>query len=171
MKLYKTLCAATLLVVLPGCANLHDVDVSWCDPEKPKPKVETLNLSADALFAFDRYAQKDLLPKGRATLDKLVETLNSGYVQIDKIELVGHTDRLGSTSYNQQLGLNRAKTVKAYLSDRGLKAPIGVASMGETQPVTDGCYGVRAKQALTDCLQPDRRVVVTITGIKKVPAN
>lgn len=65
---------------LAGTSNLHDVDVSWGGSDKLKTKAEILNLSADALFAFDRYAQKDLLQKGRAILDKLVEILNGGYV-------------------------------------------------------------------------------------------
>ncbi|MFV0284648.1 MAG: OmpA family protein, partial [Castellaniella sp.] len=85
----------------------------------------------------------------------------------DAIELEGHTDRLGSESYNQRLSQARAETVQRYLRSRGVQAPMTAVGRGESQPVTTGCQGNRASQQLIACLQPDRRVVVRITGVKK----
>ncbi len=129
---------------------------------------EQINLAADALFQFDKYTANDLLEMGRQQLDALAQKLTNGYAEIESVTLVGHTDRLGSESYNSTLGLNRAKTVRDYLQSRGVNVNILAETAGESQPVTDGCYGVLPKSKLTACLQPDRRVVVTVLGVKKV---
>ncbi|MCW9716594.1 OmpA family protein [Avibacterium sp. 21-594] len=161
---YKLLALSTFTLALTGC-SLSEPEYSWCQPEAV---TEQISLAADALFKFDKSAKEDLLPKGRETLDELANKLTTGYVQVDKIDLVGHTDRLGSEKYNYDLGLRRAETVKAYLNDKGITAPITTASAGETQPVTKDCVGEKATKALVACLQPDRRVVVGITGVRKV---
>ncbi|WP_180135445.1 OmpA family protein [Acinetobacter sp. YH12070] len=84
------------------------------------------------------------------------------------IKLTGHTDRLGSEQYNQQLALQRAQTVKNYLMNQGIAGnKLSFASAGETQPVTNGCFDVQDRNTLKACLQADRRVDVQILGIKK----
>ncbi|GAA5013990.1 outer membrane protein assembly factor BamE [Acinetobacter puyangensis] len=141
-------------------------------PQQPvviaQPQIETLNLSADALFKFNGSSLNDLLPQGHDELSKLALAIASGYVSVNQIHLTGHTDRLGSESYNYQLGLHRAQTVRSYLLQQGTPAEvIRAESAGKAQPVTNGCYDVKQRQALQACLQPDRRVVVQITGVKK----
>ncbi len=132
-----------------------------------KVREEQINLAADALFKFDKYTEGDLLNVGRQQLDELAHKLANHYVEIESITLVGHTDRLGSVAYNNRLGLNRAKTVRAYLQSRGVNVNILAKTAGESQPVTDGCRGVRPQVKLRACLQPDRRVVVRVLGVKK----
>ena len=128
---------------------------------------EKISLKADALFAFDRSGSADMLPAGRAELDALAQSLTSGYARIDSMTLVGHTDRLGSERYNQQLSEARAQTVKAYLQQRGVQAPMTTSGRGKSEPVTTNCKGDRPTTALKACLQPDRRVDVQITGVRK----
>ena len=174
----KTFLFAALAACLSTPALAKDYIHKWCAPEEPAapvmvapapaPQVERINLAADALFQFNRSSVKDLLPQGRATLDDLAARLVSRQAHIDSIALVGHTDRLGSEQYNYNLGLKRAETVKAYLQEKGVQDPISTRSAGETQPVTTDCYGTRATAALKACLQPDRRVVVEITGTTSV---
>ena len=114
---------------------------------------EILNLSADALFKFDGSSLNDLLPQGRVELDNLASNINNVYSQVNKIHLIGHTDRLGSDAYNYQLGSKRAQTVRNYLSARGIpNHVISYSTQGESQPLTDGCYTVKNKQALQECL-------------------
>jgi OOP family OmpA-OmpF porin len=160
-------------------AIARDVDQKWCPPKEEKvvvveekvveekPVVEKINLSADALFKFDKSTIDEMLPEGKATLDNLIKQITEGYVSVDNIVLVGHTDRLGSETYNYDLGLKRAQTVKSYLEQNGVTAPISASSAGETQPITTGCIGTKSTTELKACLQPDRRVTVEITGIKK----
>ena len=108
----------------------------------PQAQVETLNLSADALFKFNGSSLNDLLPQGRNELNQLASVIATGYVSVNQIHLVGHTDRLGSESYNYQLGLNRAQTVRNYLVQQGTPAEaISFASAGKSQPVqAGGCF-------------------------------
>lgn len=127
-----------------------------------------INLAADTLFKFDRHSLNDLLPKGRQEVIDLAYKITSGYASVRAINLVGHTDRLGNENYNKQLGLNRAKTVKALLVQNGVNpAQITVSSQGENQPVTNGCFDLKHGDELKACLQPDRRVSVEITGISR----
>ena len=160
-------------------AIARDVDQKWCPPKEEKvvvveekvveekPVVEKINLSADALFKFDKSTIDEMLPEGKATLDNLIKQITEGYVSVDSIVLVGHTDRLGSETYNYDLGLRRAQTVKSYLEQNGVTAPISASSAGETQPITTGCVGTKSTTELKACLHPDRRGTVEITGIKK----
>jgi OmpA-OmpF porin, OOP family len=130
--------------------------------------VEKVTLNASALFRFNKRRQSDLLPEGKAELDDLANKINSVYASVEHIELVGFTDRLGSERYNDKLSLDRANTVKAYLESRGIKAQITTAGRGKASPVVTSC-GVSNKptKRLTSCLQPNRRVEVTIVGIKR----
>ena len=165
----KTLLLTALAAGLSSQAAARDVHHRWCAEEAPvaqpvvaEPQVERINLSADALFRFNQSDAADMLPEGKATLDRLAENLVSRQAHIDSIALTGHTDRLGSEQYNYNLGLQRAQTVKNYLQGKDVQAPISVASAGESQPVTTAC--TRATAALKACLQPDRRVTVDISG-------
>ena len=168
-QITKTLLLTALAAGLSSQAAARDVHHRWCAEEAPvaqpvvaEPQVERINLSADALFRFNQSDAADMLPAGKATLDRLAENLVSRQAHIDSIALTGHTDRLGSEQYNYNLGLQRAQTVKNYLQGKGVQAPISVASAGESQPVTTAC--TRATAALKACLQPDRRVTVDISG-------
>ncbi len=135
----------------------------------PVAQTEMLNLSADALFKFNGSSTSDLLPQGRNELNNLASAINEGYASVNKIHLVGHTDRLGSDAYNHQLGLKRAQTVQQYLIQMGIpNQAISVASAGKSQPLTNGCHDIKRGAAQQSCLQPDRRVSVEITGIKKM---
>lgn len=59
-----------------------------------------------------------------------------------RFRVYGHTDAVGSSGFNKQLGLARARTVVAYLATQGISQERleAVASFGETQPliVTQG---------------------------------
>jgi OOP family OmpA-OmpF porin len=131
----------------------------------PEPvTVQKVNLSADALFAFNKATLK---PNGKTTLDDFVRDL--GAANYDAIKVVGHADRIGSHSYNQKLSVKRADSVKDYLVSKGVPADkITASGVGETQPVTKPgeCVG-RKSPKLIACLQPDRRVEIEVTATKQ----
>lgn len=152
------------------CQNfMHPVNTNTIVNQVVAPNnIEKFNLSADALFKFNGSSLNDLLPKGRDELNNLATNIQNVYSNIEKINLIGHTDRLGSEVYNAQLGLQRANTVRQYLNQKGLPIQImSYSTMGESMPVTNGCFTVEDKEALRSCLQPDRRVAVEIMGTKK----
>lgn len=121
----------------------------------------TVTLGAEALFDFDRSKVR----KGDSTkLDDLVGKL--GGVNYDNILVVGHADRIGTKTYNQRLSERRAGAVKNYLANKGVDPKvIKTEGRGELEPTTDAatCKKV-SKKKLIQCLQPDRRVEVTVTG-------
>ncbi|MGB4811143.1 MAG: OmpA family protein [Methylophilaceae bacterium] len=137
----------------------------------PEPLVEHFDLAADALFKFNKSTSDDLLPAGKKTLDDLAEKINSSYVTIEQIKLTGYTDRLGSEHYNQALSKRRAQTVKAYLKGKGIATDIEAVGMGEANQVAECGTSIKATNALTKCLQPNRRVTVEVKGVKKATVN
>jgi len=53
-----------------------------------------------------------------------------------RVEVTGHTDITGTTSFNKELGLKRAEFVKSYLVNAGIKAEqIMTSSKGPSEPV------------------------------------
>jgi OmpA-OmpF porin, OOP family len=127
----------------------------------PEPVYEKVTFDADALFDFDKAV---LRPEGRAALDSFISSIRG--VTPATITAVGHTDRLGSDSYNQTLSEERAAAVKAYLVGQGIDASsVQTAGKGEMQPVTKAgdCKGGKSSNLIA-CLQPDRRVEVEVSG-------
>jgi OOP family OmpA-OmpF porin len=125
------------------------------------PVAERIALDADTLFDFDKAS---LRPDGRVALSEFAA--QNAAVSDAHVTVVGHTDRIGSEAYNQSLSERRAATVRDYLIEAGLTASrISTKGMGEQTPLTRGedCREIK-RARLIDCLQPDRRVEIVITG-------
>jgi len=133
----------------------------------PKPSGEKITIAADALFDFNKAV---LRPEGKAKLDELVS--KSKAIKLEVILVVGHTDRIGSDSFNQGLSERRAAAVKTYLVSKGIEANrVYTEGKGEKQPVTgDKCKKMGpesgSNKKLVACLQPDRRADIEIIGTK-----
>lgn len=140
-------------------------------PVEEKPTTDRFSLQADALFAFNRADFSSLLPAGKAKLDWVVQRLKE-YQRIDRIDISGFTDRLGTNQYNLQLSQARANTVKDYLVSRGMNAPLVTATgKGKSKTTSGQCPADMMRSKLIECLQPDRRVDLEILGISIRPAN
>lgn len=132
------------------------------------PIVTTKKITLDSIGFFD-FGEPILRPSARAELDGFVEKLKDTSPQT--IMVIGHADRFGSTTYNQNLSEQRAATVKAYLVRKGISPDIVLTEgKGEAQPITkkDQCPGGKIPRTIA-CLQPDRRVEVQMTGTKMGP--
>ncbi len=132
-------------------------------PVTPKIIRKKITLNTDALFAFNEYRLNSMLPTGRRKLDvlarKLLEYNKQGSM---RIAVIGHTDRIGSHDYNMQLSQNRASTVVAYLSQRGVPpATMSIAGFGEIRPVVK-CSTKLSRKQQVKCLQPNRRVEIDV---------
>jgi OOP family OmpA-OmpF porin len=94
---------------------------------------ETHTVSAQALFDFDKSILKD---QGKAQLHRLDEMIKSQGLSVKDIDVVGHTDGVGSDEYNQKLSVRRATAVRDYMAREGVNASIiDVIGMGKRQPV------------------------------------
>ena len=135
-------------------------------PKKAEPApVTAAPMAATVLFEFDRAV---LRPEEARKLDELVGKIKGR--ASDRLDAVGHADRIGSNEYNLQLSKGRADAVRAYLSGKGIDAArIRTEAKGESEPVTgDACKGPdnRKNPKLIDCLQRDRRVEVKVAAAR-----
>jgi OOP family OmpA-OmpF porin len=126
-------------------------------PEKPV-QYEKISFSATALFDFDKSVLK---PEGKAELRKLGEYIRGKGVQVVDIDVVGHTDSIGTEEYNQNLSEERAAAVKSFLTSEGVDGSIIDASgQGESNPVADNSTDEGRAQ--------NRRVEVHVGAKQKV---
>jgi len=118
------------------------------------PTSEKVTFAADAFFDFDKSVLK---PEGRAKLDDLTSKMSG--LNLEVIIAVGHTDSVGSDSYNQRLSIRRSEAVKAYLVSKGVeKNRVYTEGKGEKQPVADNKTSEgRAK---------NRRVEIEVVGTR-----
>ena len=138
-----------------------------CPPSKGDEATQRFTVSADALFAFDKSGEADMNAAGKAKLDEFATKVKQ-FDRLKAIRITGHTDRLGSDSYNMALSQRRAETVRQYLISRGV--PVGVMSaqgMGKQQPVQE-CADNLGRNGLIACLQPNRRVEIEVDGSGKL---
>ncbi|MGJ7494596.1 OmpA family protein [Variovorax sp. RT4R15] len=157
-----------------GCAMLVDppqvkpVPAAVVAPSvtPPPAPVQKVTLGADGLFRFDGGAVGDLLPEGRTKIEHLATDIKRNFTQLHGIVVAGHTDRLGSESYNAALSLARANSVRDLLAQQSIdRKLIRTEGMGERQPVAQ-CPGTAKTPALVSCLQPNRRVEIEVVGAR-----
>lgn len=125
--------------------------------EPCKPQFETVTISAEKLFGFDKSKLQD---GSKPILDEAAAKLKAN-PDLGLVLVTGHTDRIGSEAYNQKLSERRAKQVKEYLVSQGVDASrLQAVGKGESEPVV-ACDGVKGRKKLIECLQPNRRVVIS----------
>jgi OmpA-OmpF porin, OOP family len=126
-----------------GCANDNDGDgvpdyLDQC-PETPLGTVVDTNGCGLALvklkgihFDFDSAA---LTSKAKSILDRAMPTLRQN--QSKNVVVEGHTDTIGSDTYNLDLSQRRAQSVINYLVSNGANsARLTAKGLGETSPVS-----------------------------------
>ena len=118
------------------------------------PVSEKVTFAADAFFDFDKSVLK---PEAKAKMDDLVSKTQG--VNLEVIIAVGHTDSVGSGTYNQKLSMSRADAVKNYLVGKGIeKNRVYTEGKGDKQPVADNKTSEgRAK---------NRRVEIEVVGTR-----
>jgi OOP family OmpA-OmpF porin len=132
-----------------------------------KPSFETVTILAEKLFAFD---QDKLQDSSKPTLDEVASKIKAN-ADVELVLVTGHTDRLGSESYNQKLSERRANQVKAYLMTQGVSAQrLQASGKGESEPVV-ACKGDKPSKKLIECLQPNRRVVISAEKQREMPCR
>ena len=120
----------------PGAMAAYVTEVLLKPVPQEKPvQYEKISLSATALFDFDKAVLKE---QGKVELHKLDEYIKSKGIKVVDIDVIGHTDSMGSVEYNQALSERRATAVKEYMVSEGINGNIVDASgEGESNPVAD----------------------------------
>ena len=89
-----------------------------------------ITLADGVLFDFDK---SDIRPEAAGVLDNLggaMKTINASTAEVS-----GHTDAVGSDSYNLDLSERRAQSVVAALVQRGVTTDLNAKGYGESKPV------------------------------------
>jgi OOP family OmpA-OmpF porin len=144
----------------------NEVPAPVLAPAAPLP-AQTLTLPADTLFAFDRSDREAMTDNGTRAIDMLLARLKQDFSRIDRVHLIGHADPLGSAERNERLAIERAQTVREYIATTGqLQAPITTEGRSSREPVVRHCGSVASVRAIA-CNQPNRRVAIEVTGVRR----
>ncbi len=83
------------------------------------------------IFEFDRAT---IMPQSELILEKAWRTMEV-YPELE-VEIHGHTDNVGSESYNEGLSRRRADSVRQYLVNKGIDpSRVATRGFGETNPI------------------------------------
>lgn len=130
----------------------------------PKKCDFSMTLHTDHTFAFNKAV---LGPIAKKNLDDMISTKLAACAEVKSVIITGHTDRLGTQSYNQKLSEKRAEAVQTYLVSKGIKADlIDTMGAGKTQPI-QSCDDKLGRKKLIACLAPNRRVTLDVKGPAK----
>ena len=123
----------------------------------PPVKGNKIVIPAPLLFAFD---SATLTRTAKSYLDIVIGQIKDSGRPITSV--VGHTDSVGSASYNMGLSLRRAQAVQAYLSANGFTG-ITATGVGFTQPACSPEY-TPSGQPIETCMAKNRRVEINLGG-------
>jgi outer membrane protein OmpA-like peptidoglycan-associated protein len=115
--------------VAPGGA----VDISGANVVvvEEVPQGTRLTVRNDVLFDFDK---AELRPEAEEALRRVAEIIRQRRPR--GVQIVGHTDAMGSDGYNQALSERRARSVEAWLAAHGDGLPpMQATGRGEAAPV------------------------------------
>jgi OOP family OmpA-OmpF porin len=135
-------------------------------PAPTPPKAEE-PVTASVLFDFNR---SEVRPGEAPNLDELAARIKGR--TFDRLDAVGHADRIGATAYNLGLSKRRAEAVQAYLVGKGVDAGrIRAEARGEDEAATGDAWKNmgpenRKNQKLVECLQRDRRVEIKLIATR-----
>lgn len=139
----------------PQCKSRYD---ELNQPEAPD--FQEITLFSDVLFGYD---SATLSSEGRKELD-LAAHVVANQIQLERVVVVGHSDRIGSASYNDPLSKRRAEAVRSHLISKGVDSRlISAEGRGSREPLIE-CRGTAITASLKQCLQPNRRVQIMIYG-------
>mgnify|MGYP005845286225 CR=1 FL=1 len=122
------------LTAVNGKFSFVDIDQVKAEPIATQSAKNKGNLEKKEAVFFE-FAKNNLTKAEKERADQTISFLNSNPKL--KIELIGHTDAIGTLEDNQARGLSRAEAVKSYMLSNGIDASriIKVSSKGETAPI------------------------------------
>ena len=139
-------------------APAEPATVAYTEPAPMEPLVQDTNRllpvtrSYPVYFSFDK---SSINGSEIVTLDTMSDDMKK--YNPPQVTITGHTDRAGSSEYNQALSARRAQAVSQELTRRGIEHQIiDEQARGETQSAVNTADGVRE--------QANRRAIIDFRG-------
>ncbi len=119
-------------------------------------RISTAVLSGEAVFDYNTF---HLSAAAVTALNKLINDLN-GFVAVDSVKVIGHTDDVGSDKYNRQLSEKRARFIARFFARRFPDIEVSALGVGESSPI--------ATNTTAEGRQRNRRVEIQVIarGVK-----
>lgn len=118
-----------------------------------------VNFDSGILFGFGK---SELTAEAKQNIDNLAASLNKN--PDTNIMIIGHTDAVGSYSFNNKLSLERATSVRSYASANGVSfTRLKVNGKGESESI--------ASNDTEDGRAKNRRVEIVITANEAMKAE
>lgn len=138
----------------PGTPNIHVVDHSGCT------KYIAQNINKELVIKFDN--NQAVVKEAYLSEVKAIAVFLNKYPQVD-VTIEGHTSKIGSAAYNQQLSEKRAKAVATLLIDRYAieQSRVKVKGYGESRLLDEGDTATAHKR--------NRRIVASMSAQEDVP--
>ncbi len=114
-------------------------------PPPPPPPMPVAPPPVTNYIVFFDFNKSNLTKSAQAVVAEAVKTAKTkGFVNV---QVVGHTDTVGSDKYNQNLSVQRARSVKEEMISEGLdETSIGIDGKGFHDPLVATDPGVREPQ-------------------------
>lgn len=136
LKLFASLFLAVSLTACTGLGGLTHQQIRVLERHGfhyDQTEGWLLALPEELLFAVN---EADLNEKAVLSIRKLSHDLQS--VQLNQLEIHGHTDSTGNSTYNQALSLRRAESVAGVFRDSLYRADqLKVMGFGSDKPIAD----------------------------------
>jgi outer membrane protein OmpA-like peptidoglycan-associated protein len=106
-------------------------------PEPPRAEIRQQQIVINQRIHFD-FDSADIRPDSYPILDAVVELFRS-HPEIQKVQVQGHADDVGTDEYNLSLSRRRANAVMTYLIQRGIEpARLEAIGFGRMRPLVQG---------------------------------
>jgi len=133
-------CGVAFLLLCLFCIAGHAGAIAAAHAPHLAPPAQTVQRAVDAELSqgiIEFATGKAVLgPGGQAVLDRLAAVLRNA--PDAQVEIIGHTDDVGTAARNQALSEARAGAVKAYLVEQGVSADrLTARGEGEGNPAGD----------------------------------
>jgi outer membrane protein OmpA-like peptidoglycan-associated protein len=169
-KVGNTAAGAIIGGAIGGTAGAYigrNMDRQAAELEKKIPGAEVIREGEGIIVKFDSgilfdFGKASLSANAKTNIDNLAASLNN-YPNTD-IMIIGHTDDVGSDSFNMNLSDQRAGSVKTYAINNGVDPTrLKTVGKGETEPIV--ANDTDSNKAL------NRRVEIVIVANDKLKAE
>lgn len=145
--------------------NCNGAEVQPTLPQKVQLSGRVITIPADATFPFAAYRVMEISPGGHEQLREIVRQLYTNAASINSIDIVGHTDNIGSFAANKELSERRAMSIATIFRANGF-TQVRAAGASFSSPVVNCGNGKNPTPEVIACNAPNRRVEIKVSYLE-----